>query len=49
MSLNEAFYPLLSTSSTKNNLENGSFRNLENLQYKKTADWIELSLFIRTN
>ena len=24
----------------KNNLENGSFRNRENLQYKKTADWV---------
>ena len=31
------------------NLENGSFRNRENLQYKKTADSVLLSLFMRTN
>ena len=32
-----------------NNLEKGSFRNRENLQYNKTADSILLSLLIRTN
>ena len=32
-----------------NNLENGSFSNRENLQYKKTADSALLSLFMRTN
>ena len=29
--------------------KNGSFRNRENLQYKKTADSVLLSLFLRTN
>ena len=35
----------------KNNLENGSYRNRENLLhvYKKIADWGLLSLFMRTN
>ena len=34
----------------QNNLEkNGSYRNRENLQYKKTADSVLLSLFTRTN
>ena len=32
-----------------NNLENRPFRNRENLQYKKTADSILLSLFMRNN
>ena len=32
-----------------NDLENRSFRNRENLQYKKTAGWGLLSLFIKTN
>ena len=32
-----------------NNLEKGSFRNRENLQYKKTAASILLRLFMRTN
>ena len=32
-----------------NNLENGSVRNRENLQYKKTADSVLLSLFMRNN
>ena len=32
-----------------NNLENRSFRNRENLQYKKTADSVSLSLFMGTN
>ena len=32
-----------------NNLENGSLRNIENLQYKKSADSVFLSLFMRTN
>ena len=33
-----------------NNLEkNGSFRNKENLQYKKTADLVLLGLLVRTN
>ena len=32
-----------------NNLEKGSFRNRENLQYKKTADSVLSSLFMRTN
>ena len=32
-----------------NNLENRSFRNRENLFYKKTADSVLLSLFMRTN
>ena len=30
-------------------LKNGSFRNIENLQFKKTANSVLLSLFIRTN
>ena len=29
--------------------KNGSFRNRDNLQYKKTADSLILSLFMRTN
>ena len=29
--------------------KNGSFRNKENLQYKKTADSVLLSLVMRTN
>ena len=33
----------------KNNLKNGSFRNRENLLYKKAADSVLLSLFMRTN
>ena len=37
--------PAVSTSSGIN----GSFRNKENLQYKKTADSVLLSLFMRTN
>ena len=32
-----------------NNLQNGSFRNRENLRYKKTADLVLLSLFMTTN
>ena len=32
----------------RNNRENGSFGNRENLQYKKTADSVLLSLFMRT-
>ena len=32
-----------------NNLENGSFRNRENLHYKKTADSVLLGLFMRAN
>ena len=32
-----------------NYLVNGSFRNKENLQYKKTTDSVLLSLFMRTN
>ena len=31
-------------SQSQNNLENGSFRNTENTQNKKTADWVLLSL-----
>ena len=33
----------------KSNLENGSFRNRENILYTKTADSVLLSLFMRTN
>ena len=29
--------------------KNGSFRNRENLKYKKTADSVLLSLFMKTN
>ena len=32
-----------------NNPENGSFKNRENLQYKKTADLVLLSVFMSTN
>ena len=32
-----------------NFLENGSYRNRENLQYKETSDSVLLSLFMRTN
>ena len=34
---------------SSNNRKNRSFRNRENLQYKKTADSVKLSLFMRTN
>ena len=37
------------TFASLNSLKNGSFRNRENLQYRKTAYSVLLSLFMRTN